>query len=267
LTPALDDAYTSGQLACLRVMGALWAQGAQPASLVCCVGCPDGLDTDIMEHMVAGVEACAAQVGCAVQRGSPFDAAQPQLALSVVGAREAASPAVIAPGDALFLLGRLGAGVLDAAGDGASARRVALANAWSAQLGPQLVALGGVALVADARAGLLGQALALCRAAQLDARLWTSALPCVPELPALIARGVGPRGAAGVWERLGGQVRLGHELWRGALCDPLPGGLLVAAAPEARAALERLWGAPLPAVGAVAARAGGGARVVVVQAR
>ncbi len=262
LRPALDDAYVSGQVACLLMMGKLWSLGVEPGGVVLCSGMDDSIELALMEQMIEGAQAVCADAQVSCERGEQFPSPTPQLAISVAAAG-APAPIAVEAGAGLYLLGQLGAGALVAAGQRDAARRVALRNAGAGRLGPQL-ARSGVALAAAWSDGLIGQLVALCRAADVDAQVWTSRLPTVAGLDALTARGVRPRGVSEVWERFSGQVRLGHEAWRDALCDPLPSGLLVAAPLDAQPELERRWGEPVAQIGQLSARFGGGARVVIV---
>ena len=163
---------------------------------------------------------------------------------------------------ALVLLLRVLVPALDATGTTGLPPALALL-AWLVAAGPgpnrafvtsatQLNALGaclpdveGVHALTDVTGfGLLGHALELCRGSDLGASILLSDVPLLPDVDLLARDGVGTGAASRNWASYGTRVRLpdGFPDWqRGLLCDPqTSGGLLIATAPDAVAAVLRL---------------------------
>jgi selenide,water dikinase len=93
--------------------------------------------------------------------------------------------------------------------------------------------------------GLLGHLLEMCRGAGLGARIQMSSVPLLQDVTDLAAEGIVTGASARNWASYGDQVRLAPQV-RGVaqalLCDPqTSGGLLVACAPEAAAAVMDIF--------------------------
>ena len=116
--------------------------------------------------------------------------------------------------------------------------------------------------------GLLGHLLEICRGSGLAARIRFDRLPVLPAALVLTPQGIGPGAIERNWASYGHEIRLSPELpdWaQRLLCDPqTSGGLLVACAPEAVAAvLEQFHAGGFPAATVIGALESGDSQVVV----
>ena len=176
----------------------LAAAGARPRWFLCALGVPDhpagskvrgGGAARVAGRMGAGMATLAARFGCTLVGGNVTSAAQWSLTLTALGeARRPLSRAGGRPGDALVLVGTLGAAALGlrlmrrARRPSRAAERAAVA----AQLRPWPLVEAGLAAAGLARAGidvsdgLLGDLGHLCARSGCGAALDCARLPRIP---------------------------------------------------------------------------------------
>ncbi len=268
-TPIVDDARTWGRIAATNAASDVYAMGGRPLFALNLVAWPtDVLGNDVLAEVLAGGADAAAEGGWVAVGGHSIDDAEPKYGQAVVGEvhpDRVLTNAGMRAGDHLVLTKALGTGAIttavkhgkDVAGalDAAVASMVTL-NAAAAQ----------AATGADASActdvtgfGLLGHLRKMVTASGVGATIWAAEAPALHGAREALADGM-----------VSGGTRRNRE-WVDAVTDAdgveeadlllladaqTSGGLLFAAAPEAaRAAVDRLQAAGLPA--AVIGQAGG----------
>ncbi len=249
--PVVDDPFDFGRIAATNALSDVYAMGGAPILALAIVGMPVNiLPVEVMQRILAGGAAVCAEAGIAVAGGHSIDTPEPIYGLAAIGLvhpdrvlRNSGARA----GDRLILTKGLGIGIYSAAlkQGRLPADLYAAMLASTTQLnavGARLGAMAGVHAATDVTGfGLLGHLLEMCRGSGLAARIAWEALPLLPGVAALAQAGVGTGAAGRNWASYDGDVDLPPDLpaWRrGLLCDPqTSGGLLIAAAPDAVAAV------------------------------
>ncbi|MGH7210594.1 MAG: selenide, water dikinase SelD [Acetobacteraceae bacterium] len=249
--PVVDDPFDFGRIAATNALSDVYAMGGAPILALAIVGMPvNTLPVEVMQRILAGGAAVCAAAGIAVAGGHSIDTPEPIYGLAAIGLvhpdrvlRNSGAQA----GDRLILTKGLGIGIYSAAlkQGGLAAELYDAMLASTTQLnavGARLAAIAGVHAATDVTGfGLLGHLLEMCRGSGLAASIAWEALPLLPGVAALAEAGVGTGAATRNWASYGDDVELppGLPAWRrGLLCDPqTSGGLLIAAAPDAVAAV------------------------------
>lgn len=247
--PVVDDAYTFGRVAAANALSDVYAMGGTPVLAVAILGWPvDRLPAAVAAAVVAGGRATCAEAGIALAGGHSIDSPEPLFGLAVNGLVEVAHVkrnSTAQPGDLLFLTKPLGVGLLTTAQKrgllqpadaGLAAAHMTRLNAVGARLGP----LAGVHALTDVTGfGLLGHLAELCQGSGVRAVVEAAAVPTITDLAPYLEAGTVPGGTHRNWQSYGHLVGPLPEALRLVLCDPqTSGGLLVAAAPEAVAAMR-----------------------------
>jgi selenide,water dikinase len=154
-------------------------------------------------------------------------------------------------GDVLILGKPLGIGILSGALqrgelDETGYRQMLETTTQLNKVGMALAELATVHAMTDVTGfGLLGHLLEMCRGSGLGADVDLDALPILPAARRLAEAGASTGAAARNWQSYGHEVRLPENFsaWgQSMLCDPqTSGGLLVAVAPQAAAAVLDLF--------------------------
>ncbi|MCZ7563237.1 MAG: selenide, water dikinase SelD [Burkholderiales bacterium] len=254
-TPIVDDPYDFGRIAATNALSDVYAMGGRPIFALAVVGMPlDKLPMGVIGRILQGGEAVCTEVGIPVAGGHSIDTLEPiygLVALGLVHPEHVKRNDTGRDGDVLVLGKPLGVGVLSAA-----LKKGGLAHAGYAAMietttklntpGEALARLPGVHAMTDVTGfGLAGHLLEMCRGAGLAAQIRLDALPVVPEALEWARQGVKTGASDRNWKSYGAEVELAtaapaatHELARVLLTDPqTSGGLLVACAPQAEAAV------------------------------
>ncbi len=244
--PIVDEPEDFGAIAATNALSDVYAMGGRPIMALAIVGMPLAtLPLDTIGAILRGGQQVCARAGIPVAGGHSIDSVEPIYGLAVLGL---AHPSRIRrnrdarAGDVLVLGKPLGVGVLSAALkkdalDAAGYRTMVETTTRLNTPGPRLAELDGVHAMTDVTGfGLLGHALEMCRGAGLRARLEVAAVPLLPGVRELAARGMVTGASTRNWASYGEQVDLGgaDALTRALLTDPqTSGGLLVSCAPDA----------------------------------
>jgi len=249
--PIVDDPYDFGAIAATNALSDVYAMGATPLFALALVGMPvDRLPVNTIRRVLEGGEAICTKARIPIAGGHTIDSVEPiygLVAIGVVDPRHLKRNVGALPGDALILGKPLGVGVYSAAlkkqqlPDGAYATMLSCTT----QLNTPGIALGrmdGVHALTDVTGfGLLGHMLEVCRGSGVAARIEFNKLPLLPAALALATAGMITGASARNWASYGAEVALGQGIdsaRRALLSDPqTSGGLLVACAPEATAAV------------------------------
>lgn len=187
----VDDPYRVGRIAAHHALGDLFAMGAEPQSAAAIVTIPPGVQAQVartLHDLMTGAVEVLNAAGCALVGGHTGEGAELAIGFSVHGLVDEALRGVtrkggLQPGDALVLTKALGTGVLLAAHDQGLTRGRWIEAALDAmdhsnQLAAQTLARCGAGACTDVTGfGLLGHALEMARAAQLDIEITLDALP------------------------------------------------------------------------------------------
>ena len=279
--PIVDDPFDFGRIAATNALSDVYAMGGTPIMALAVVGMPiNVLSVETIGRILDGGASVCRAAGIPIAGGHTIDSVEPiygLVALGLVHPERVQKNSGARVGDVLVLGKPLGVGVLSAAlkkGE-LSADGYAQMIACTTQLntpGPELAALPGVHAITDVTGfALAGHALEMARGAGVTLQLDWPAVPLLPGVRALAARGIVTGASGRNWAAYGHEVALPADFSatdRALLTDPqTSGGLLVACASEAldavRAVFARHGFGDAAVVGHVAAQ---GAKPLVVHA-
>jgi selenide, water dikinase len=249
--PVVDDPHDFGRIAATNAISDVYAMGGTPILALAILGMPLGkLPLEVARDILAGGAAACAGAGIPVAGGHSIDTLEPIYGLAVIGTarpEQIRRNAGARPGDALILTKAIGVGiysnalrkgVLDAAGYAEMLASTTLLNRIGTELGTQ----DAVHAVTDVTGfGLLGHGLEMARASAVTLRIASASVPFFARAQALTEEGFVTGASHRNWDSYGPGVVLPDSdapTLRYLLTDPqTSGGLLVACAPEAAAAL------------------------------
>ena len=278
--PIVDDPFDFGRIAATNAISDVYAMGGRPIMALALVGMPiNVLSTTTIGRVLEGGASMCRLAGIPIAGGHTIDSVEAIYGLVVMGLvhpDRVKRNADARPGDLLVLGKPVGVGVMSAAlkqgqlGDAGYAQMIATTTALNTP-GPDLAELPGVHAITDVTGfGLAGHALEMARGARCELQIDWSAVPLLPGVRALAARGFITGASGRNWAGYGADVQLSTQLDaedRALLTDPqTSGGLLVACEPSALDAVLAIFGrhgfAQAAVVGQVLA-ASGQARLVV----
>jgi len=257
-TPIVDDPCDFGRIAATNAISDIYAMGGRPIMALAVVGMPlDKLPLEVIRKILAGGESVCAEAGIPIAGGHSIDVLEPiygLVALGLVHPGRVKRNSGAKAGDVLVLGKPLGVGILSAA-----LKKGLLTPAGYATMirhttklntpGTRLAELDGVHAITDVTGfGLAGHLLEICRGSKLAATVRFGDLPLIPEAAGFVREGIATGASTRNWNGYGAEVALPADApeWQQKLVtDPqTSGGLLVACAPEAAAAvLAELHGA------------------------
>jgi selenide,water dikinase len=278
-TPIVDDPYDFGRIAATNAISDIYAMGGRPIMALAVVGMPlDKLPLEVIRSILAGGESVCAEAGIPIAGGHSIDVLEPiygLVALGLVHPQRVKRNSGAKAGDVLILGKPLGVGILSAAlkkglltpdGYATMLRHTTKLNTP----GTRLAEMEGVHALTDVTGfGLAGHLLEICRGSRLSARVRFADLPLIPEAVGFVREGISTGASTRNWSGYGQDVTLpeGSAEWQQKLLtDPqTSGGLLIACAPEAEAAvLAELHGASFAEAAAIGELREGGPRIEVL---
>ena len=250
-TPIVDDPYDFGRIAATNAISDIYAMGAQPIFALALVGMPlDKLPLEVIGRILAGGESICAEAGIPIAGGHSIDVLEPiygLVALGLVHPDKVKRNSSAKAGDVLILGKPLGVGILSAAlkkGKLSDAGYQAMIESTTKLNTPgvALADMPGVHALTDVTGfGLAGHLLEICRGSKLSAEVAFSDLPLLADAVSFVKEGIATGASDRNWKGYGQDVVLpaGAAEWQKKLVtDPqTSGGLLVACAPEAEAAV------------------------------
>lgn len=253
-TPIVDDPHHFGRIAATNALSDVYAMGGTPIMALAILGMPVAtLGIDIVQRILAGGASVCADARIPIAGGHSIDSPEPiygLVAIGMVHPDRILRNSGAQPGDVLILTKGLGVGLFSAALkrerlDPAGYATMLASTTQLNSIGPALAAIDGVHACTDVTGfGLLGHALEIARGSNLRADLRLADLPILPGARALADAGIVTGAGARNWSSYGASIELSPDLpaWsRAILCDPqTSGGLLIAAAPDAAAAVLAL---------------------------
>ena len=245
--PIVDDPHHFGQIAATNAISDVYAMGARPIMALAIVAMPiNVLSHETIGAVLEGGASICRAAGIPIAGGHTIDSVEAiygLVAMGLVHPDHVKHNAGARAGDVLVLGKPLGVGIMSAAlkkqalGEDGYAQMIASTTRLNTP-GPDLAAMEGVHAITDVTGfGLAGHGLEMARGSGLTARIDWAAVPMLPGVRDLAARG-NITGASGRnWAAYGHEVRLGggiDEIDRALLTDPqTSGGLLVACASDA----------------------------------
>jgi selenide,water dikinase len=229
--------------------------GGTPIMALALVGMPiNVLSTETIGKILQGGQDVCRAAGIPIAGGHTIDSVEPiygLVALGLVHPKRVKRNADAKVGDRLILGKPIGVGVLSAAlkKDALSTEGYAQMIANTTKLntpGPDLSALDGVHALTDITGfGLAGHVMEMARGANTTVRIDMARVPLIGGVRELAAAGMVTGASGRNWAAYGHEVRLGSGLQpvdQALLSDPqTSGGLLVACAPEAVAAVLAIF--------------------------
>jgi len=254
-TPIVDDPYTYGQIAAANALSDIYAMGGKPVTALAIAGFPQtDFDPAIITAVFTGGFDKLREAGVALLGGHTVRDREVKFGYAVTGEvdpERVLSNAGAKPGDVLFLTKAIGTGIVGTAIKAgrapdaivqAAVRSMTTLNRAAAEAMRALPA-GHVHACTDITGfGLVGHASEVAAASSVTLRIVAAAVPLLNGVLEL-AKGNRPGGLASNLEHfergVGAAAGIDQNLlWL--LYDPqTSGGLLIAAAPEHAAAVDR----------------------------
>lgn len=243
--PVVDDPFTYGQIAAANALSDVYAMGGKPVTAMNIVAFPrDGLDLDVLHDIMRGGLSKLQEAGVVLVGGHSVTDPEVKYGLAVTGLINPArviSNAGAQPGDCLVLTKPIGVGVITTAIKQGYAEKELIArtgeimcelNQRAAKL---MVDCGANACTDITGYGLMGHALEMAIASQVQLEIEYQSVPHFPEALELSARGVQPRGMKTNQQAFSSSVHMSDavpEVWQDLLFDPQTSGGLLIAIPE-----------------------------------
>ena len=243
-TPIVDDPFEFGQISATNAISDIYAMGGHPTVAIAILGWPvDKLAPAIASRVLAGARRTCREAGIALAGGHSIDISEPIFGLAVSGLVDIENLKqnnTARSGDTLFLTKPLGVGIISTAikRGTAQASDVELASQSMRSLngiGPSLARVKGVNALTDVTGfGLLGHLTEIMTASALDAEIFWSQIPKLPNLERYVDEDCVPGGTGRNYASIAQHLPTLSETQRAILCDPqTSGGLLVTVEPEA----------------------------------
>ena len=239
--PIVDDPFDFGRIAATNALSDVYAMGGTPIMALALVGMPISvLSVETIGQILEGGASVCRAAGIPIAGGHTIDSVEPiygLVALGLVHPDRVKRNAGAQAGDVLVLGKPIGVGVYSAAlkKEQLSAEGYAQMIAATTLLntaGPALAALPGVHALTDVTGfALAGHALELARASGVTVQIDWSAVPLLPGVRELAARGIVTGASGRNWAAYGAEVALPQGFSaadQALLTDPqTSGGLLV----------------------------------------
>ncbi len=256
-TPIVDDPFLFGSIAAANSISDIYAMGATPILGLAIAAFPtDVLPLEVLERILAGGAAKAAEAGFPVAGGHTIIDDVPKYGLAVTGIvsiEKLVRNSTAMAGDSLILTKPIGNGILVSAHRALSARRfrrtaapqLDQATQWMTMLNRDaaraMVDVGVSAATDVTGYGLIGHLLEMCAGSGVGAEVRAGAVPVLDQARDYLGRGFRPVGTMRNVQSFRKSVRLSvSELEYTLLCDAqTSGGLLIAVPPERAAALAK----------------------------
>lgn len=246
--PVVDDPYDYGAIAAANSLSDVYAMGGTPLTALAIACFPDRAEQlDLLARIMLGGADKLIEAGVALVGGHSMCDPEIKFGYSVTGMVHPArilTNAGALPGDALILTKPLGIGIITTAikrslADPATIAKVVAVMATLNRAAAE--ALRGVRCHAATDItgfGLLGHGCEMAEAAEVTLRLYSGAIPLLPEALPLAEAGVLPGLIAKTWKQVAPKVDIHpsvSEPLRNIMLDPqTSGGLLVSIHPEDR---------------------------------
>lgn len=243
--PVVDDPFTYGQIAAANALSDVYAMGGKPVTALNLVAFPrEGLDPEVLHDIMRGGLSKLQEADVALVGGHSVTDPEVKYGLAVTGMIDPAriiSNAGAQPGDLLVLTKPIGVGIITTAIKQGHAKKelIERASEIMCELNQSAATL---MLDCDVNActditgyGLMGHALEMAMASQVQLEIEYQSVPHFPEALVLCAHGVQSRGMKSNQQAFSSSVRMADavpEVWQNLLFDPQTSGGLLIAMPE-----------------------------------
>lgn len=260
-TPIVDDPWHFGAIAAANALSDIYAMGGTPLFALNIVGFPvKRLPLSVLEGILQGAAAKAAEAGIPILGGHSVDDAEPKFGMVVTGRIDpdkVYTNARLRPGDLLVLTKPIGLGIVSTAmkrglaSKELSERAIAIMERLNAKASALLPRFDAGAVTDVTGFGLLGHLREMSRGSRMDVELFSGQVPLIEGVTALAAAGMVPGGSKDNAALVSDVVSYDEsvpELLRAILADAqTSGGLLVSVAErDAAPFVEALRGADCP---------------------
>ncbi|HEX7079024.1 MAG TPA: selenide, water dikinase SelD [Candidatus Eisenbacteria bacterium] len=244
-TPMVNDPFDFGRIAATNALSDVYAMGGTPWTALSIVCFPESGDMGLLRDILRGGADTLRRARVALLGGHSVRDQEIKFGFAITG--EVHPKRIIAnagakTGDVLVLTKPLGVGILATALkqrllDAAMERRMTEQMATLNRFACDAMREVGVSAATDVTGfGLLGHALNVARASRKTLRIWSAAVPVLPSVLDLAARGVAPGGLHSNAAYVAPHVAFDDdvpETLRMVMTDPqTSGGLLIAVKPS-----------------------------------
>ncbi len=250
--PIVDDPYFFGQIAAANALSDVFAMGGRPLTALNIVGFPLGkLPIEVLTEILRGGNAKIVEAGAVVVGGHSIKDSELKYGVAVTGIIDTdkiVTNGGAKVGDCLFLTKPLGTGLITTgikrnAVSGELSDLVIRSMATLNRTAAELMIRHGARAATDITGyGMLGHSYEMAAGSKVALRIFSGALPLLPDVLTLAAAGMIPGGANDNRAFLDGKVTLSPGLDKNlehVLFDPqTSGGLLIAVPPENAEALK-----------------------------
>jgi len=243
-TPIVDDPWHFGAIAAANALSDIYAMGGTPLFALNIVCFPvKRLPLSVLEEILRGAAAKAAEAGVSIVGGHSVDDAEPKFGMSVTGSIDPAkvyTNSRARPGDLLVLTKPIGLGIVSTAmkrgiaSEAQASRAIAVMERLNAKAAALYRQFDTGAVTDVTGFGFLGHLREMSRGSRVDVEVGAGKVPLLEGVLALAAAGMIPGGSkdnAALVADLVGWDEAVPELLRAVLCDAqTSGGLLVSIA-------------------------------------
>lgn len=246
-TPMVDEPYLFGQIAAANALSDIYAMGGKPFLALNIACFPDCLPPSLLGEILRGGWDKATEAGCILAGGHTVRDEEPKYGLTVLGMAhpdQILTNAGAKPGDILILTKPLGTGIINTALKtdllSPSATQAALdcMSALNRVAAEVMVQHGANACTDITGFGLLGHGVEMAAASQVCLKIYSHAVPLLPETMDMARMGLIPAGAYNNKGHLEQQIIFDPKLKPESqliLCDPQTSGGLLMAVPASNA--------------------------------
>lgn len=254
-TPIVNDPFTFGQVAAANAISDVFAMGGKPIMALAILGWPlEKIPLEAAQQVMAGAQAICAKAQIPLAGGHSIDTPEPIFGLAVNGLVDLENLKTnhkAQEGDYILLTQALGIGVLATA----EKRNIIEPEHQSIfyeklthlnTIGKDLGTIPGVHALTDVTGfGLAGHLLEMANGAGLSATLEFAKIPFLQGVKSYLSKHIMPDATSRNWKSYGEQIQIESTVSFMDAFQILPdpqtnGGLLIAVAPEALEAVQKL---------------------------
>lgn len=203
-TPIIDSPYWFGAISAANSLSDIYAMGAEPIFALNIVGFPSNrLPLSVLEEILRGAQDKAKEAGISILGGHTVDDNEPKFGMAVTGLvapDKVVRNSTAQPGDTLILTKPIGLGILTTAlkqglvGAEVENRLIQIMSSLNRGAAESMRNYAVHACTDVTGFGLLGHLYEMTRGSKVDARIYLSSVPIIPEARDLAAMEVVPGG-------------------------------------------------------------------------
>jgi selenium donor protein len=204
-TPIIDSPYWFGAISAANSLSDIYAMGAEPIFALNIVGFPSNrLPLSVLEEILRGAQEKAKEAGISVLGGHTVDDNEPKFGMAVTGLvapDKVVRNSTAQPGDTLILTKPIGLGILTTAlkqglvGSEVENRLIEVMSSLNRGAAESMRNYTVHACTDVTGFGLLGHLHEMTQGSKVDARIYLSSIPIIPEARDLAAMDVVPGGS------------------------------------------------------------------------